>query len=387
MIIQPADRTASVKEYYFSKKNREIAAMNADGRTEPVINLGIGSPDGRPPQPAIDRLCATAVKDGVHAYQPYVGIPELRKAYADWYARWYGVALDPSSEIQPLTGSKEGILITSLAFLNKGDKVLVPDPGYPTYSSSARLCEAEIVTYDLVESLGWQPDLDALEARDLTGVKMMWTNYPNMPTGAPADPALYERLVDFGRRHGILICNDNPYSFILASEHHSILAVPGAKDCCLELNSLSKAHNMAGWRMGMVASSSDVIYEILKVKSQLDSGIFRPLQLAAVEALGQGPEWFAALNAEYSRRRVAAGRLFDALGVRYNPDSQGLFLWGRVPFGVDPVGLSDKLLHEAGVFITPGFIFGHNGENYLRISLCATVEVFGRALEKIKAVI
>ena len=387
MIIKPADRTASVKEYYFSKKNREIAEMNADGRTEPVINLGIGSPDGRPPQPAIDRLCEVAVKNGVHAYQPYVGIPELRKAYADWYARWYGVTLDPSSEIQPLTGSKEGILITSLAFLNKGDKVLVPDPGYPTYSSSARLCEAEIVTYDLVESLGWQPDLEALEAMDLSGVKMMWTNYPNMPTGAPADPALYERLVDFGRRHGILICNDNPYSFILSSEHNSILAVPGAKDCCLELNSLSKAHNMAGWRMGMVASSADVIYEILKVKSQLDSGIFRPLQLAAVEALRQGPEWFAALNAEYERRRVAAGKLFDALGVRYNPDSQGLFLWGRVPDGVSPVELSDKLLHAAGVFITPGFIFGHNGEKYLRISLCATVEVFGRALEKIKAVI
>ena len=387
MIIQPAKRTGSVKEYYFSVKNKEIARMNADGRTEPVINLGIGSPNGRPPQAAIDALCSTAVRDGVHAYQPYVGIPELRKAFADWYARWYGVALDPSSEIQPLTGSKEGILIISLAFLNPGDKVLVPDPGYPTYSSAARLCEAEIVSYDLVESLGWQPDFEALEAMDLSGVKMMWTNYPNMPTGAPADPELYRKLVDFGRKHGILICNDNPYSFILAREHHSILAVPGAKDCCLELNSLSKAHNMAGWRIGMVAAAADVVAEILKVKSQLDSGLFRPLQIAAVEALGQGPEWFEALNEEYTRRRVAAGRIFDALGVSYNPDSQGLFLWGRVPSGVSPVELSDKLLHEAGVFITPGFIFGKNGENYLRISLCATVEVFGRALEKIKAVI
>ena len=387
MIIQPAHRTSSVKEYYFSTKNREIAAMNADGRTEPVINLGIGSPNGRPPQAAIDAICATANRDGVHGYQPYVGIPELRKAFADWYARWYGVTLDPSSEIQPLTGSKEGILITSLAFLNPGDKVLVPDPGYPTYSSAARLCEAEIVNYDLVESLGWQPDFEALEKMDLSGVKMMWTNYPNMPTGAPADPELYERLVDFGRRHGILICNDNPYSFILSEKHYSILAVPGAKECCLELNSLSKAHNMAGWRLGMVAASAEVIYEILKVKSQLDSGMFRPLQIAAVEALSQGPEWFASLNEEYSRRRVAAGRIFDALGVRYNPDSQGLFLWGRVPAGVDPVALSDKLLHEAGVFITPGFVFGKNGENYLRISLCANVEVFGRALEKIKSVI
>ena len=387
MIIQPANRTGSVKEYYFSVKNKEIARMNADGRTEPVINLGIGSPNGRPPQAAIDALCSTAVRDGVHAYQPYVGIPELRKAFADWYARWYGVALDPSSEIQPLTGSKEGILIISLAFLNPGDKVLVPDPGYPTYSSAARLCEAEIVSYDLVESLGWQPDFEALEAMDLSGVKMMWTNYPNMPTGAPADPELYRKLVDFGRKHGILICNDNPYSFILAREHHSILAVPGAKDCCLELNSLSKAHNMAGWRIGMVAAAADVVAEILKVKSQLDSGMFRPLQIAAVEALGQGPEWFEALNEEYTRRRVAAGRIFDALGLSYNPDSQGLFLWGRVPSGVSPVELSDMLLHEAGVFITPGFIFGKNGENYLRISLCATVEVFGRALEKIKAVI
>ncbi|MBR5703278.1 MAG: aminotransferase class I/II-fold pyridoxal phosphate-dependent enzyme [Bacteroidales bacterium] len=387
MIIQPAHRTESVKEYYFSKKNREIAAMNADGRTEPVINLGIGSPDGRPPQAAIDALCATAVRDGVHGYQPYVGIPELRRAFADWYARWYGVTLDPASEIQPLTGSKEGILITSLAFLNPGDKVLVPDPGYPTYSSAARLCEAEIVNYDLVEGLGWQPDFEALETMDLSGVKMMWTNYPNMPTGAPTDPELYRKLVDFGRRHGILICNDNPYSFILAEEHYSILAVPGAKECCLELNSLSKAHNMAGWRLGMVAAAADIIYEILKVKSQLDSGIFRPLQMAAVEALSQGPDWFASLNAEYGRRRVAAGRIFDTLGVRYNPDSQGLFLWGRVPEGVDPVALSDKLLHEAGVFITPGFIFGHNGDKYMRISLCTTVEKFGRALEKIKAVI
>lgn len=387
MIIPPAHRTESVKEYYFSLKNKEIAAMNSDGRTEPVINLGIGSPDGRPPQAAIDELMKNATLDGVHAYQPYIGIAELRSAYADWYSKWYGVQLDASCEIQPLTGSKEGILITSLAFLNKGDRVLVPDPGYPTYSSSARLCEAEPVPYDLVEGLGWQPDLDALERTDLGGVKMMWTNYPGMPTGAPADPVLYEKLVDFGRRHSILICNDNPYSFILTEEHHSILAVPGAKDCCLELNSLSKAHNMAGWRLGMVASSADVIREILKVKSQLDSGIFRPLQLAAVRALEQGPGWFSSLNAEYRRRREAAGRIFDALGISYNRDSQGLFLWGKVPEGVEPVELSDRLLHEAGVFITPGFVFGNNGRNYMRISLCATVETFTRALEKIKAAI
>ncbi|MBR0298834.1 MAG: aminotransferase class I/II-fold pyridoxal phosphate-dependent enzyme [Bacteroidales bacterium] len=387
MIISPAQRTGDVREYYFSTKNREIAALNADGRTEPVINLGIGSPDGTPPSAAIDALVENARKDGVHGYQSYTGIPELRAAFASWYKRWYGVSLDPVSEIQPLTGSKEGILITSLAFLNKGDKVLVPDPGYPTYSSASRLCEATPVYYDLIEEKGWQPDLDVLEKTDLTGVKMMWTNYPNMPTGAPADPGLYERLVDFGRSHGILICNDNPYSFILTEEHHSILSVPGAKEVCLELNSLSKAHNMAGWRIGMVASSADVVKEILKVKSQLDSGMFRPLQLAAVEALAQGPEWFEKLNAEYRRRRVAAGRIFDLLGVSYNHDSQGLFLWGKVPEGQDPVAVSDRLLHEAGVFITPGFVFGRNGRDRLRISLCAPVERLERAYEKIKAVL
>lgn len=385
MIIAPAHRTESVKEYYFSVKNRQIAQMNADGRAEPVINLGIGAPDGRPPQEAIDELCAVAQKNGVHAYQSYTGIPELRRAYADWYGKWYGVELDPWKEIQPLTGSKEGILIISLAFLNPGDKVLVPDPGYPTYSSAARLCEAQIVTYDLLEENGWKPDFDALERMDLDGVKMMWTNYPGMPTGAPADPELYRRLVDFGRAHGILVCNDNPYSFILTDRHFSILAVPGAKDCCLELNSLSKAHNMSGWRLGMVASSAEVISEVLKVKSQLDSGIFRPLQLAAVKALGQGPEWFASLNAEYARRREAAGKIFDLLGAHYSKESQGLFLWGRV--AGDPVEISDRLLHEAGVFITPGFIFGNNGRNYLRISLCAPVPVLERAHEKIKAVL
>ena len=385
MIIKAADRTADVREYYFSIKNRQIAEMNADGREEPVINLGIGSPDGRPPQEAIDELCAQAQKNGVHAYQSYTGIPELRGAFAEWYKRWYGVSLDPASEIQPLVGSKEGILITSLAFLNPGDKVLVPNPGYPTYSSAARLCQAEIVYYDLVEELGWQPDFGKLEAMDLSGVKMMWTNYPNMPTGAPASRELYRRLVDFGQKHGILICNDNPYSFILTDVHLSILAEEGARECCLELNSLSKAHNMAGWRIGMVAARPEIIREILKVKSQMDSGMFRPLQLAAVKALAQGPEWFRSLNAEYKARRVAACAIMDALGASYNPDSQGLFIWGKV--SGDPVAISDMLLEKAGVFITPGFIFGSNGAQFLRISLCAPVPRLERALEKIKAVL
>ena len=389
MIIRPAKRTESVQEYYFSRKLKEIAEMNAarkENGEEPVINLGIGSPDGMPPVPAVEALCNSAVQPGNHAYQSYVGLPELRQAFADWYLRWYGVGLDPKTEIQPLVGSKEAILLISLAFLDKGDKVLVPDPGYPTYSSASKLVEAEIVTYDLREDNGWQPDFDALEAMDLSGVKIMWTNYPNMPTGASASEELYRKLVDFGRRHGILICNDNPYSFILNDRPLSILAQPGAKDCCLELNSLSKAHNMAGWRIGMVAADSQVIAEILKVKSQMDSGMFKPLQLAAVQALAQGPEWFKQLNDEYRRRRVLAGEIFDMLGVEYDKESSGMFLWGKVPAGISGAQLSDRILYEAGVFITPGFIFGKKGEGYIRISLCAKPEILKKAAERIARV-
>ena len=387
MIIKAAKRTESVQEYYFSMKLKEIARMNAErlaAGDEPVINLGIGSPDGMPPMEAVDALCESARQSGNHAYQSYVGLPELRKAFAGWYSRWYGVELDPATEIQPLVGSKEAILLISLAFLDKGDKVLVPDPGYPTYSSASKLVEAEIVTYDLCEENGWWPDFDALEKMDLDGVKIMWTNYPNMPTGAPASEELYAKLVGFGRRHGILVCNDNPYSFILNDNPVSILSVPGAKDCCLELNSLSKAHNMAGWRIGMVAAEADVIKEILKVKSQMDSGMFKPLQLAAVQALAQGPEWFEELNAEYRRRRVLAGEIFDLLGVEYDHNSTGMFLWGKTG-SVPGQQLSDRILYEAGVFITPGFIFGKNGEGYIRISLCAKPEVLRRAAEKIRA--
>ena len=388
MIIKAAKRTGAVQEYYFSRKLKEIAQMNAERASrgeELIINLGIGSPDGMPPMPAVDALCDSARQAGSHAYQSYVGLPELRQAFADWYRRWYGVELDPKTEIQPLVGSKEAVLLISLAFLDKGDKVLVPDPGYPTYYSASKLAEAEVVPYDLCEEHGWWPDFDALEKMDLSGVKIMWTNYPNMPTGAAASEELYAKLVDFGRRHGILICNDNPYSFILNDRPLSILAQPGAKECCLELNSLSKAHNMAGWRIGMVAAEPEIISEILKVKSQMDSGMFKPLQVAAVEALSQGPEWFAELNAEYARRRVLAGEIFDMLGAEYDHDSTGMFLWGRV--GQAGAEVSDKLLYEAGVFITPGFIFGKNGDNYIRISLCSKPKVLKRAAEKIKAVI
>ena len=396
MIIKPAKRTECVQEYYFSQKLKEIARMNVARKAageSPVINLGIGSPDGMPPMAAVEALCESAVQPGNHAYQSYVGLPELREAFAGWYARWYGVDLDPSSEIQPLVGSKEGILMISLAFLDKGDKVLVPDPGYPTYSSASKLVEAEILTYDLRADNGWRPDFEALEKMDLSGVKIMWTNYPNMPTGASATDELYADLVAFGKRHGILICNDNPYSFILNENPLSILSQPGAKECCLELNSLSKAHNMAGWRIGMVAADAQVISQILKVKSQMDSGMFKPLQLAAVKALEQGSEWFSELNDEYRRRRVLAGEIFDMLGVEYDHESAGMFLWGKVPQTVRSkngitIGqvLSDRILYEAGVFITPGFIFGRNGENYIRISLCAKQEIIREAAERIKAV-
>ena len=418
MIIQPAKRTESVQEYYFSRKLKEIAAMNAERAAagdDLVINLGIGSPDGMPPMSAIDALCEEARQPGNHAYQSYVGLPQLRQAFADWYSRWYGVQLDPANEIQPLVGSKEGILLISLAFLDKGDKVLVPDPGYPTYSSASKLVEAEMVTYDLKAENGWQPDFEALEKMDLSGVKIMWTNYPNMPTGAPATEELYARLVDFALRHNILICNDNPYSFILNDNPLSILAQPCAKECCLELNSLSKAHNMAGWRIGMVAGDSEMIAQILKVKSQMDSGMFKPLQVAAVKALEQGPEWFAQLNEEYRRRRALAGEIFDLLGAEYDHDSSGMFLWGKVESDrwaeltchprlggasclqgrrrgsteltvCSTLGqqVSDWALYEAGVFITPGFIFGKNGEDYIRISLCAKPEVLKKAAEKLR---
>lgn len=394
MIIKPAKRTECVQEYYFSKKLKEIARMNVARKAageSPVINLGIGSPDGMPPMAAVEALCESAVQPGNHAYQSYVGLPELREAFAGWYARWYGVDLDPSSEIQPLVGSKEGILLISLAFLDKGDKVLVPDPGYPTYSSASKLVEAEILTYGLRADNGWRPDFEALEKMDLSGVKIMWTNYPNMPTGASATDELYADLVAFGKRHGILICNDNPYSFILNENPLSILSQPGAKECCLELNSLSKAHNMAGWRIGMVAADEQVISQILKVKSQMDSGMFKPLQLAAVKALEQGSEWFSELNDEYRRRRVLAGEIFDMLGVEYDHESAGMFLWGKVPqtlrskngISIGQV-LSDRILYEAGVFITPGFIFGRNGENYIRISLCARQEILREAADRIR---
>jgi hypothetical protein len=385
MIIKPANRTLSVKEYYFSIKNKEIAKLNVERAAkglEPVINLGIGSPDGSPSAAAVEALCETAHKPGTHGYQSYVGIPELRQAMADWYAKWYGVQLDPATEIQPLMGSKEGILLLSLAFLNPGDKVLVPNPGYPTYTSSTRMCEAELVTYDLVEANGWYPDFEALEAMDLTGVKLMWVNYPNMPTGAPARMDVYEKLVDFARRHGILLVNDNPYGFVL-NKPTSIFSVPGAKECCLEMNSLSKSHNMAGWRVGMMLGDADTIKELLKVKTQMDSGMFRGIQEAAIAALYADESWYTELNVEYKKRQAVARRIMDTLGCKYDTEAGGLYVWARVPEG-EAKDWSDRILYNAGVFLTPGFIFGSNGAHHLRISLCANVPTLEKALERIQ---
>ena len=381
--IEPARRVATVKEYYFSKKLREVAQLNAQGRD--IISLGIGGPD-RPPHPeVVTTLCTEASKPDAHGYQPYVGLPALRRAYADWYKKFYNVTLDPDREIQPLIGSKEGILHTTLTFVNPGDGVLVPNPGYPTYTSVSRLAEAEIFTYDLREQTGWQPDFDALEQLPLERIKLMWVNYPHMPTGRCASLELFERLVDFGKRHGIVIVNDNPYSFILNEKPLSIFNVEGAKDIAIEMNSLSKSHNMPGWRMGMVAAKPQFIEWILKVKSNIDSGQFKPMMMAAARALQCDAEWYSTINAVYAERRRIAEQIMNCLGCHFDPAQRGLFLWGRIPDNYSgSEELADRLLYDARVFVTPGFIFGSNGNRYIRISLCATKEKMQEALCRIK---
>lgn len=384
--IEPAQRVSMVKEYYFSKKLKEVARLNAEGRD--IISLGIGGPDRPPHARVVDTLCEYAHRSDTHGYQPYVGPVELRQAYADWYRRWYGVELNPANEIQPLIGSKEGILHITFAFVNPGDGVLVPNPGYPTYTSVSRLAGAEIFTYNLKEENAWYPDFDELESLPLDRIKLMWVNYPNMPTGAPATHELYEKIVDFGRRHNILIVNDNPYSFILNDNPISMLSVEGAKDVVIEMNSLSKSHNMAGWRMAMLASNAQFVEWVLKVKSNIDSGQFRPAMLAAVEALKCDSDWFDELNAVYARRRRVAERIMDALGCTFDPRQRGLFLWGKIPDAAESSEkFADNILYNARVFITPGFIFGSNGERFIRISLCATEEKMEEALTRIKQTI
>ena len=383
--ITPANRVGSVQEYYFSRKLKEVAEMNAAGKN--VINLGVGSPDLPPSERPIETLCEHARQPNEHGYQPYVGIPELRKGFADWYKKWYDVDLDPKTEIQPLIGSKEGILHISLAFLNPGEGVLVPNPGYPTYSSVSKLVEANLISYELKEELGWQPDFDELEKMDLSNVKLMWTNYPNMPTGANASMELYEKLVAFGKKHGIIICNDNPYSFILNEYPSSILSVPGAKDICIEMNSMSKAHNMPGWRMAMLASNAQFVQWVLRVKSNIDSGQFKPMQYAAVEALSAPKEWYDNMNQVYRSRRNLAGQIMRTLGCEYDEKQVGMFLWGKIPAGAKgSEAIADRVLYEANVFLTPGFIFGSQGERYIRISLCCKNETLEEALKRVKKI-
>jgi aspartate/methionine/tyrosine aminotransferase len=379
--IRPAHRLSAVSEYYFSQKGKEIAAMNANGGD--IINLGIGSPDLPPSADTVETLCAAAQRADAHGYQPYVGIPELRRAFAGWYQQWYGVDLHPDTEILPLIGSKEGILHVSMAFLNPGDGVLVPNPGYPAYSAVSRLVGAHLMAYDLTEERHWQPDFEALEQMDLSNVKLMWVNYPHMPTGAPAAPGLFRKLVDFGRRHRIVICHDNPYSFILNDRPRSILSVAGAKEICIEMNSLSKSHNMPGWRIAMLASNPQFIQWILKVKSNVDSGQFKPMMQAAARALQAPPEWYAAVNAVYRRRRQWAEAMMNALHCRFDPRQTGLFLWGKIPAACETgEALADALLYNARVFVAPGFIFGSNGAPYIRISLCGSDERWQEALSR-----
>lgn len=380
--IVPARRVSEIQEYYFSRRLREVADMRSRGID--VISLGIGGPDCPPPVEAVDTLCDQARRPDTHSYQLSTGLPELRQAFSRWYFRTYGVELNPANEILPLIGSKEGILHISLTFLNPGDGVLVPDPGYPTYTSACRLVGAEIFSYNLTEAGGWQPDFHELERMPLDRIRLMWVNYPHMPTGAPADYSVFERLVDFGRRHGIVIAHDNPYSFILNPTPMSLLQVPGAKDVAIEMNSLSKSHNMAGWRVAMLASNPRFVSWVQKVKSNVDSGQFRPVMLAAAKALDSPRSWYDDLNARYAARRVIAEEIMRTLGCSFDPKQRGMFLWGRIPDSEESgEALADRLLYEARVFIAPGFIFGPNGRRYIRISLCADERNLRRALQRI----
>ena len=383
--IAPADRLASVSEYYFSKKLKEVAQMNAEGKD--VISLGIGSPDMPPSRETIETLCNNAHDPNGHGYQPYVGIPELRKGFAAWYQRWYGVELNPNTEIQPLIGSKEGILHVTLAFVNPGEQVLVPNPGYPTYTSLSKILGAEVINYDLKEEDGWMPDFEALEKMDLSRVKLMWTNYPNMPTGQTPTLELFERIVAFGAEHNILIVHDNPYSFVRNKNRLSIFQVPGAKEVALELNSLSKGHSMAGWRVGVLLGKAEWIKDVLTFRSNMDSGMFYPIQAAAATALGLGEEWFTQLNEIYYAREKQAYALLDALGCKYREHQAGLFVWAELPesYEGDSFAFSDEVMDKCDVFLTPGGIFGSEGNRYIRITLCCPEELLKKATDNIIA--
>ena len=382
--MKPASKVDSIQEYYFSRKLKEVAKLNAEGKD--IISLAIGSPDMPPSKQTIDKLCAVANEPDAHGYQPTSGLPELHSAMAGFYKRTYGVDLDAKTEVQPIIGSKEGIMYVTLAFCNPGDKVLIPDPGYPTYTAVNKLFGTQIVNYDLREDNGWQPDFDKLEKMDLSGVKVMWSNYPNMPTGGNARRETFERLVAFAKEHDILVVNDNPYSLILNEHPMSIMQVPGAKDCCIEFNSMSKSHNMPGWRVAMIVGNKNFISWMFKIQSNIENGTFRGIQLAAAEAFNTNtPEWHRENNIEnYRRRRVIAEDIMKALGCTFDPKQVGMFLWGKIPDRyADVEDLTEAVLHKASVFITPGFIFGNNGKRYIRISLCAKDDKMKEALERI----
>ncbi|WP_143307942.1 pyridoxal phosphate-dependent aminotransferase [Chitinophaga vietnamensis] len=384
MQIKVANRLQGTEEYYFSKKLREIDEMNQQGTR--VINLGIGSPDLPPHPDVVKVLNEQASLPNTHAYQGYKGIPALRKAIAGWYERYYQVTLNPDTEVLPLIGSKEGIMHICMTYLQQGDEALIPNPGYPTYRSAVHLSGATVVDYDLHAANGWLPDLDALAKKDLSRVKLMWVNYPHMPTGAKVNKAFAKDLIAFAKQHNILICHDNPYSFILNDQPESLLQVEGAKEVVLELNSLSKSSNMAGWRIGMLCGKAEWIAEVLRFKSNMDSGMFQPLQMAAVKALELGKDWYDQLNNIYKGRREKVFQLLDLLGCNYDKNQVGMFVWAKIPdTNADGYTLSDAVLHKARVFITPGGIFGSNGNGYIRVSLCQDEKVFQEAIDRIQS--
>ncbi|NGM71800.1 pyridoxal phosphate-dependent aminotransferase [Sphingobacterium sp. SGL-16] len=385
MEIQVAKRLQHTEEYYFSKKLREIDEMNKAG--DQVINLGIGSPD-LPPHPEVVKvLSEQAALSNTHGYQNYKGAPALRQAMADWYARYYAVNLDANTEILPLIGSKEGIVHICMTYLQEGDEVLIPNPGYPAYTSAVRITGATPVPYILTQENNWLVDFEALEQLNLSKVKMMWINYPHMPTGALANKEFFEKVIAFGQKYNILICHDNPYSFILNDSPKSIMAIEGAKEVAIELNSLSKSSNMAGWRVGMLVANETRIGEILRFKSNMDSGMFLPLQLAAAKALSLDKSWYTQLNEEYAQRRKKVFEIMDLLNCQYDLNQVGLFVWAKVPSNYkDSYELSDKILYDAKVFITPGGIFGSAGEKFIRISLCANKDTLEKAITRIKEI-
>jgi LL-diaminopimelate aminotransferase len=382
-MITTSKRLEGIGEYYFSQKLREIDELNKQGKN--IINLGIGSPDLPPHPDVIKVLQEESAKPNVHAYQNYKGSPVLRKAFADWYKRWYNVELNADIEILPLIGSKEGIMHICMTYLNEGDEVLVPNPGYPTYRSAVKLAGGVCIDYALKEENNYYPDFDLIEQSDLSSVKLMWVNYPQMPTGQPASIEVFEKLIAFGKKHNILICHDNPYSFILNENPKSLLSIEGAKNVALELNSLSKSGNMAGWRVGVLCGAKQRIDEVLRFKSNMDSGMFLPVQLAAAKALSLGKDWYDSVNKVYKARREKVYELLDILNCEYSKEQVGMFMWAKIPEGYkDGYALSDDVLYNSNVFITPGGIFGSAGEQYIRVSLCGSIERFEEAISRVK---